>query len=61
MKKVDLSSATANELFQRFAEIACEQDRALLGGEIAKFNRLYDRVQEVSDELKRRPGINGAL
>ncbi|WP_458756637.1 DUF2019 domain-containing protein [Afipia sp. TerB] len=56
MKKVDLSSATANELVQRFADITTEQDRALLGGKIVKFNRLYDRMQEVCDELKRRPG-----
>ena len=56
MTKTNLSEISTGDLVARFAEIACEQDRALLGGEIAKFNRLYDRMQEVSDELKRRPG-----
>lgn len=32
------------------------QDEALLGGETAKFNRLYDQMTAVSDEMKRRDG-----
>ncbi|HEY0330228.1 MAG TPA: DUF2019 domain-containing protein [Rhodopseudomonas sp.] len=40
----------------RFAEIGLAQDAALLGAEYAKFRRLFDRMQQVSAELKRRPG-----
>jgi hypothetical protein len=47
---------STEDLVAHFAEIACEQDQALLGGEIAKFNRLFDRMMEVTTELKRRPG-----
>jgi len=45
-----------------FTQIAVAQDNALLEGETAKFNRLYERMKEVSDELKGRTGDQrGAL
>jgi hypothetical protein len=33
-----------------------QQDEALLGNEIKKFNHLYSQMDAVADELKSRPG-----
>lgn len=51
-----LERMTTAELVERFAEIGIAQNQALLGLEIAKFNRLFDRMTAVRDELRRRPG-----
>ncbi|MCR6734819.1 MAG: DUF2019 domain-containing protein [Afipia sp.] len=56
MKKVDLSRMSGGDLVQLFAGNTREQDRALLVGQIAKYNRLFDRMKDIHDELKRRPG-----
>ena len=56
MKKVDLSRMSDGDLVQLFAENTREQDRSLLVGQIAKYNRLFDRMKDIHDELKRRPG-----
>jgi hypothetical protein len=56
MKKVDLSGASKDDLVRLFAENTREQDRALLIGQTTKYNRLFDRMKEIHDELKRRPG-----
>ena len=45
-----------DQLVVRFAAITAAQDDALLGNELTKFNRLFDRMMEVSEELKGRPG-----
>lgn len=54
MKRVDPEKATIDELVERFAAIAIEQDRALLYSEIAKYNRLYDQLMAVEEKLKGR-------
>ena len=56
MSKITLSEMTTDDLVARFAEIGRAQDRALLGGETATFNRLFKRMSDVSRELKNRPG-----
>jgi hypothetical protein len=56
MKKVNPSDMTTKDLVDRFAQIGRAQDQALLGGQIAKFNRLFDQMAEISNELKVRPG-----
>ena len=56
MKKVNPSDMTTKDLVDRFAQIGRAQDQALLGGQIAKFNRLFDQMAEISKELKGRPG-----
>ena len=56
MKKVALASARTEQLVELFAMIGVAQDEALLGNEIAKFNRLFDRMAAVSSELKSRQG-----
>lgn len=55
-RKIKLDELPADQLVARFAAITVAQDDALLGHELAKFRRLYDRMIEVLDELKRRPG-----
>jgi hypothetical protein len=52
MKKVDLSRMSGGDLVQLFSENTREQDRALLVGQIAKYNRLFDRMKDIHDELK---------
>jgi hypothetical protein len=44
------------DLVKSFAEIVVAQDEASLGGQIEKFNRLFDNMMDVSNELKRRKG-----
>jgi hypothetical protein len=56
VKKIDLSKMSVDELVQLFAENTREQDKALLVGQGAKYNRLFDRMKDIHDELKRRRG-----
>jgi hypothetical protein len=55
MTESNLVDLTTEELVNRFAVIGVEQDQALLYDEIAKFNRLYDKKEAITNELKRRP------
>jgi hypothetical protein len=56
MKRISLAEMNTDDLVELFAQIVEAQDEALLGGENAKFNRLFGRMMEVSDELKSRDG-----
>jgi hypothetical protein len=56
MKRLNLETATVSQLIEHFAEICLDQAQALLYSDIAKFNRLYESMVEVREELKRRPG-----
>jgi len=56
MTRMNLEAMPVDELVSRFAEIGVAQDDALLGDEFAKFNRLFEQMQAISQELKRRPG-----
>lgn len=56
MKRVKLADMTTQDLVERFAQIGRAQDQALLGNQISKFNRLFDQMGEISNELKARPG-----
>ena len=47
---------TVPHLIQRFTAIGMDQDRALLRGEHGKFNRLFDEMVEIEEELKIRDG-----
>lgn len=51
-----LARMTEEQLVDRFADIALAQDEALLDDENAKYNRLYDKMEDVRQELKLRPG-----
>jgi hypothetical protein len=51
-----LAEKSVEALIERFVEIGVAQDDALLGNEIARFNRLFDEEAAILAELKRRPG-----
>jgi Domain of unknown function (DUF2019) len=52
--KIALKNMTVNQLVDRFAEIGVAQDDALWESKYAKFNRLFDRMNEVDLELRSR-------
>ncbi|NEW92991.1 DUF2019 domain-containing protein [Rhodopseudomonas sp. BR0M22] len=56
MSKLDLYRMTTQDLVALFAKVTVEQDDALLGNQIARFNRLFGVMAEIADELKARDG-----
>ena len=60
MKRVNLQRLTVDELVQRFASLALEQDDALLDSNISKVSRLFWKLEAVEAELKAREAIKGA-
>jgi hypothetical protein len=56
MNKLKLKDAPIDYLVERFAAICLDQADALLYSDVAKFNRLYEGMVQVREELKRRPG-----
>lgn len=54
--KGNLQEMSAEQLVERFATIGVQQDQALLGNELGKFNKLFQQMKEVREELKSRPG-----
>ncbi len=56
MKRIELTEMETADLVALFVQIVVAQDDALLGGEIARFNRLFGRMMDVSNELKSRDG-----
>ena len=56
MKRPKLEDMTVNQLVGRFTAIGIEQDQAILRDKHATFNRLFDEMVVVEDELKRRDG-----
>lgn len=56
MTRKNLKAMSDEQLVEEFVRIALQQDEAILYDEIAKFNRLFDLMDEVKKELKSRPG-----
>jgi hypothetical protein len=56
MKRKNLQNMTVDQLVERFTAITLDQDRALLRNEHARFNRLFDEMEAVKQELKDRAG-----
>ncbi|OPF94115.1 hypothetical protein I8G32_01938 [Rhodopseudomonas palustris] len=56
MSKLDLHQMTTQDLVALFAKVTVEQDDALLGNQISRFNRLFGVMAEIADELKARDG-----
>lgn len=54
MRKASLSTISTNDLVESFATECVAQDNALLAGSSARFNRHFDRMMIVLDELARR-------
>jgi Domain of unknown function (DUF2019) len=56
MKRTKFQGVTVDQLMDRFTAIGLDQDRALLRGEHAKFNRLFDEMVAIEEELRTRHG-----
>jgi len=56
MSQPAFQEMSLDQLLARFAAIGVDQDKALLRNEIAKFNRLYDEMDAIENELKARNG-----
>lgn len=56
MKSLELQNLSSDELVDRFALIALDQDEAMLMDDNTKFARLYWQMEAVEQELKARAG-----
>ena len=56
MSPTKLKYFTSDALKQLFEKLCIEQYDALEGQEIASFNRRFDRILAIENELKSRPG-----
>jgi hypothetical protein len=56
MKKIRLEDMSLDDLVDSFAEIGIAQDDAVFRDENATYNRLYEKMQAVGEELQRRGG-----
>ncbi|WP_398479012.1 DUF2019 domain-containing protein [Tardiphaga sp.] len=56
MKRLSVNQMTSAELIERFVEVTIGQDEAELRGQIAKYNRLFKIMMDVTNELKSRSG-----
>jgi cytochrome c oxidase assembly protein Cox11 len=56
MKRVKLSDMTTEQLVKLFADLAVQQDAALLYRAQREVNRIFWKLEEIKDELKSRPG-----
>ena len=55
-KAARFANQSDDSLIARAAEIGVEQDHALLGNEISRFNKLFDELMSIKNELRARPG-----
>lgn len=56
MNRVNIKNMMVNQLVERFIAIALDQYDALLDDEHAKYNRLYEQMDAIKQELKHRAG-----
>ena len=56
MTRTSLHRLSTEDLVELFAQIGVAQDEADLGGENAKYRRLFRQMTDVGNELKRREG-----
>ncbi len=56
MSKQNFDEIPTPDLVAFFAKVVVGQDEALLGNQIARFNRLFGVMMEIADALKARPG-----
>jgi hypothetical protein len=52
MRRVNLKALTTEQLVERFTEIALQQDAELSAYNTTAFNRLFDHMEDVEQELK---------
>lgn len=56
MTSTSLKDLSAAELVEEFLSVALAQDEALLDDDNAKYNRLFDQMEDVKELLKSRDG-----
>jgi hypothetical protein len=56
MSGSNLRDMSVVQVVDHFAATAARQGDALLGGDIAQVNRLFDQLEAIEGELKSRPG-----
>jgi cytochrome c oxidase assembly protein Cox11 len=56
VKPVNLANMTTDQLVQTFAELAVQQDIALLSRMQREVNKIYWKLESIEGELKSRPG-----
>jgi hypothetical protein len=56
MKAAKLQDMGTEELVNSFVNICLAQDEALLDDEVVKFNRLFDKMHAIVEELRARAG-----
>jgi len=56
MTRIDVKSMTTEELVNRFVLIAFDQDAAIRHDDNATYNRLFEQMETIKDELRSRPG-----
>jgi uncharacterized protein YdcH (DUF465 family) len=56
MRQPRLENLTVDQLVERFTAITLDQDKALRTRNQARFNRLFDEMEAVKQELKARDG-----
>jgi hypothetical protein len=56
MTSTSLKNLGVEELVDEFLSMALAQDEALLEEEYGKYNRLFDRMEDVKETLKNRDG-----
>lgn len=56
MRRFNLAQLSVEQLIVRFVEIGLAQDRALFIDDVGQYNRLFDEMEGVREELKKRQG-----
>ena len=56
MMRAKLRNMSTEDLVDRFVRIALDQDRPVRRDDNATFGRLFEQMDAVKEELKRRPG-----
>ena len=56
MTRNNLAEMTVDQLVVHFTSIALDQDNAIRNSDYKKYNRLYDQMEAVREELKTRAG-----
>ena len=56
MKRLNVQEMTVEQLVQRYIVIGVDQDKAMRRRDHAKFNRLFDEMDAIENELKARDG-----
>ena len=54
MKSPKLEDSSNEQLAEQFRQLSLQQGEAEMSNDMRKYRRCYDRLNEISDELKRR-------